>query len=818
MVTVFSFFQHKFFKIIVGLYIAIYLAIWAFSSPITKHYLTPILTEHNLTINDNSSIRFNPFLMRITVNDLTLSQLSDKTEEKVLALDKLIVQVSLWQVFFDKLMISQFELSDGYLRVTHNQGELNIAGIAIPAQQEEKPATEQEQTVDLSAYQALLPELLINQFHIDIVNNNKDHQFVIEQLQLSAVQASQRQQQGQLLLAALLDDTALTINLDANLIAAQGDINSKIKLNNYPLKHLASYAEQLTDLNGTLSLASEQTLSLLDDGIKLHLKQTNIKHENIVVGLPEQRLSLVDFTQNITDLKLMLAAGKITQLTGSASMHLNDAQIIAKQTDEKILSFEQLALDDISFHLDTGPKVQITELLLNKLAFSQKQLSSPIEIAEDILKSLPPVAQLQQIKVSDIQLTEKNLAIDSITLDSLTTDVLVDKEKNIINLVALGDKTEAEEQAVIEETETKTQVINDEQVSKDMPAKSDAFTFSLNNFSLINKNEITLADYSVDPIYKRTLFIDTLTLGALSNKEPEQQQQTPFVLVGRSNKYANFNLTGFIQPFATVKNYHIEGDLKEFSLPAVSSYMKESTGIEVKTGQLNTALNITLTDEELDGNIVILLQGLETGLVNTDEAGSLIEQGALPLNMAMGMLKDGDGNLELDVPLSGSTSDPSFGIHSIITLITQKAVVSATQDYLMTTFVPYANIVSIAVSAGQFALKLRFDDLPYQAKQIEPDEKQAQYLQQFIALMQDKADTRVSICSVSTPADIGLTLGQETTNKQDIKRLKAIGEQRQEALKDYLVEQGKISSSRILFCKPQVDSSQNALPRIAISV
>ncbi|HBY88569.1 MAG TPA: hypothetical protein DEO86_22180, partial [Colwellia sp.] len=102
----------------------------------------------------------------------------------------------------------------------------------------------------------------------------------------------------------------------------------------------------------------------------------------------------------------------------------------------------------------------------------------------------------------------------------------------------------------------------------------------------------------------------------------------------------------------------------------------------------------------------------------------LIDQGALPLNMAMGMLKDGDGNVELDVPLSGSISDPNFGLSSIVTLITKKAIMSATQDYLMTTFVPYANIVSIAITAGEFALKLRFDDLEYQVKQVEPDDHQ----------------------------------------------------------------------------------------------
>ena len=51
----------------------------------------------------------------------------------------------------------------------------------------------------------------------------------------------------------------------------------------------------------------------------------------------------------------------------------------------------------------------------------------------------------------------------------------------------------------------------------------------------------------------------------------------------------------------------------------MSSCLKASTGIEVKTGQLNTALDLTLTGEELGGNIMVLLQALETGLVVSEE-------------------------------------------------------------------------------------------------------------------------------------------------------------------------------------------------------
>jgi hypothetical protein len=168
--------------------------------------------------------------------------------------------------------------------------------------------------------------------------------------------------------------------------------------------------------------------------------------------------------------------------------------------------------------------------------------------------------------------------------------------------------------------------------------------------------------------------------------------------------------------------------------------------------------------------------------------------------------------------LSGSTSDPQFGMSNIVSLITQKAIWMATQDYLLKTFVPYANIVSAAMTVGEFALKMRFDDLPYQAKQIEINENQQAYVQAFIKLMQEKQKTRVNICAVSTPADINIKAGNQVTDKNKIKQLKEIGEQREAAFKEYMIKQGNIESSRLLLCSPKIDSSEKAQPRIELSI
>lgn len=875
MTSLINFFTHKFFKVLLVIYLTLFTLIWLVSSPIAKHYINPVLADYNLQLSDDASIRFNPFLMRVTLSDIKLSNITDENQTAVLAFEDLTLQVALWQLALDRITLSEFSLSEGMIKISQHDEHLVIAGVKIPAtetpaeeqalEEEVVIATEKTQEANEEAstqafnYQLVLPDFLLSQFHIEIERNttqqkHKTHHITIEQLALNQVKATQTQQEGNFALSALIDKTHLSLTANTKLVAGKGDINSTFRLDNYPLTKLTRYVEQLTELNGTLALSSQQTISLLENGMNLRIKKANFGLQDIYAQLAEQNVMLDKLQYNFADLEIDLQENKVTHLAGESNIKLTNASFNKNDSKAKIAAFKTLDLADIKFVLDEEPSIDIADIVLDEFTFSKQEALTDedtqkaiaqinklseedgLDISAEALVKLPPVLELKQLTLNHLHIHEKSIAINSIIFDSLTGDVIIKPNKDIANLVAFSDKkneaevidesnktdevpTKEEEQATEQVAAADKPQVNDEAaVQEEHAVTEEAFVFSLNELRFINENNFGFTDFSVDPIYQRTLYLDKLEVGEISNSKEKQQEKTPYSIAGRSNKYANFKLDGYIQPFTAVPTYHVNGHFKEFSLPAISTYMKDSTGLEVKTGQLNLDFDVDLKGEEIDGNVNVLLQALETALVDEEEAGNLISQGALPLNMAMGMLKDSDGNVELDVPLSGSTSDPEFGLSSIVTLITQKAILSATQDYLMTTFVPYANVVSIAITAGEFALKLRFDDLEYAAKQIEPNESQNAYLKEFIALMQEKEDTRVTICAYSTPADIDLKLGVPVKDKAAIKRLIEIGEKREHGLKDYLIEHGKINSSRILFCKPQIDTSEDAVPRIAISV
>ncbi|HFB64202.1 MAG TPA: hypothetical protein ENJ60_01555, partial [Aeromonadales bacterium] len=64
--------ENIFTKIVYGI-VAIYILLWLFSPLIIRHYLGNFLKqEYNLTLSEESSFRYNPFLSHLSVRDITL--------------------------------------------------------------------------------------------------------------------------------------------------------------------------------------------------------------------------------------------------------------------------------------------------------------------------------------------------------------------------------------------------------------------------------------------------------------------------------------------------------------------------------------------------------------------------------------------------------------------------------------------------------------------------------------------------------------------------------------------------------------------------
>jgi hypothetical protein len=416
--------------------------------------------------------------------------------------------------------------------------------------------------------------------------------------------------------------------------------------------------------------------------------------------------------------------------------------------------------------------------------------------------------------INNIIASEAGLSVERVGLAGLAVNARLDKNKDLSSLVTLPEQPQAKTQSKVVDDKPKQvgKLVTDEAVQVHIEP---TFTIALKEFSLDKDININFLDESVTPRYKRNFAIKTLTVKNVDNTKPNDE--TTFSLIGESQEYAHFNLSGFAKPFAEKQVTHVEGYFKEMSLPAVSTYMQEALDYVFDSGQLDLAVNVTLDGEDIDGDMDILMRGVELTAAEDEEVGSMMDQTAIPFSVALGMLKDRDGNIELGLPLSGNTSSPSFGLSGFVALLVRQAALSAAQDYLLTTFVPYANVVSIALTAGDMLLTIRVNDLEYPAMDAELQPEHQVFLSEFSQLLKDRESESITLCAVATAADLGKPAGEKITETADKEKLKALSLARMHNFKKHMITTEQLASSRLLLCTPQIDSDEEAKPRLTFT-
>ncbi len=153
--------------------------------------------------------------------------------------------------------------------------------------------------------------------------------------------------------------------------------------------------------------------------------------------------------------------------------------------------------------------------------------------------------------------------------------------------------------------------------------------------------------------------IKSLTGGA-DGISSEQKSTIKVDLTGNAYDLAPVDVKGEISPY--LGNYTVDLNFKELPMPLVTPYMAQFAGYKIEKGMLTLGLKYQVENRKLKASNNILIDQLELGeKVENPNAVSL------PLELAITLLKDSDGKIKLDVPLTGSLEDPEFSYGHIIT-------------------------------------------------------------------------------------------------------------------------------------------------------
>jgi len=199
------------------------------------------------------------------------------------------------------------------------------------------------------------------------------------------------------------------------------------------------------------------------------------------------------------------------------------------------------------------------------------------------------------------------------------------------------------------------------------PAAADAGLAPVINFgpmSLVN-GKIDFTDLFVKPNYSADLSELTGKLSSFSSNPPKGESGRPALadleLRGKAQQTAALEITGKLNPLAKPLELDITAKMRDLDLAPLSPYSVRYAGHGIERGKMSMDVNYKVApDGQLTATNKLVLNQLQFG---DEVAGST---NSLPVKLAVALLADRNGVIDVDLPLSGSLNDPQFSVGPLI--------------------------------------------------------------------------------------------------------------------------------------------------------
>jgi hypothetical protein len=174
----------------------------------------------------------------------------------------------------------------------------------------------------------------------------------------------------------------------------------------------------------------------------------------------------------------------------------------------------------------------------------------------------------------------------------------------------------------------------------------------------VQNARLEFADLSLRPQFGAKIHeLNGVVNGLSTNKATRSQIE----LDGRVDEFGLARIRGELNPFAPRNNTDVSVVFKNIDLVSASTYAMKFAGYRIASGKISLDLNYKLRNSQLEGRNSVVLDQLTLG-ERVDSPDAL----KLPLELALAILKDADGKIDLDLPVSGSLDDPQFSYGAVI--------------------------------------------------------------------------------------------------------------------------------------------------------
>jgi uncharacterized protein involved in outer membrane biogenesis len=175
---------------------------------------------------------------------------------------------------------------------------------------------------------------------------------------------------------------------------------------------------------------------------------------------------------------------------------------------------------------------------------------------------------------------------------------------------------------------------------------------------------INYNDRFVQPNYNANISELSGRLASFSSERPapgQPAQLAELALSGRVEGTASLEITGKVNPLAKPLALDLQAKVRDLELPPLSPYAIKYSGHGIERGKMSVDLAYVVKPSgELTASNKIVLNQLAFGEKVEGSTASL------PVKLAVALLADSHGVIDVDLPVSGSINDPKFSLGGVI--------------------------------------------------------------------------------------------------------------------------------------------------------
>jgi hypothetical protein len=633
-----------------GIVFISYVLIGFFGLPYLIKSQAPKYVKENLSVDLSiQKVEFNPFLFKMNIYAV---ELKDKNST-LIAFENLFLDFDLLRTISNKyLHFKTLSISKPFVNIQIDKSKnINLLGLIPPSTQQNNTQTSQSNgepfKIQLDTFAISGGKVSFADFSLENVLRVDVDDINYTLRDFSTLQNSVASQNINLKL-----DNGASLKFKGGLSLSPMRTYGTIEIDNFALDSFwdvfASKASINIDKNmkfdlqtGFVLMLEDEPTVMINDGF-LDVKNLNIKEKS-----GAKLLGLDIFTLQHLNL-IFPATPKTDVLKSDFELNINSGKLVADATvkmeplnADVNYNLEALPLGILNHIVDKSMFLDIKSAFLNSkgnVKYTNDLVNAKLDVSLDDLhidNNNIPLVKAKNIFLENIVFdqSKNQLNIDSINVKSPYTYIKIDKSGtlNLMNLTKTATNSSP--------NDTKPMAINIGPIS-------------------IEKGEMTFEDLTL-PIHFR---LDNNNInGSLSEFSTTTTKPSSIKLDGNIGQYGYMKITGDLL-HNNLKNYtDIKVDFDNIALHDLSGYSGKFVGRKIDDGKLTLDLKYYIEKSKLDAKNNLVISQIKLGeRIESKDALSL------PLDLAIAILEDRNGIIDIKLPIKGDLDNPEFSIAPIV--------------------------------------------------------------------------------------------------------------------------------------------------------